>query len=103
MKVINDSAQNLQKSPAKKLSQDDIKAKIAAKFGEKAKIVKPKIEDTAELNSKAVSHSEEKGFGDIGVNDPKSSITQDKLKDLLKSGAFAFNDRERKILGEILK
>lgn len=90
----------------KKLSQDEVKAKIKAKFGDKAlaKKPKPKVEDKADIKTKTgVKNSTEKDFGDIGTNDPNSQLTHDKLKDVLKSGAFHFNDKERATLAKILK
>ena len=94
------------KQPAQpeKLSNDDIAAKIRAKFGKTAEIKKviPKVEDKVELNSKGVVSSDEEEFGDIGKNDPKSEVTQERLKGLLKGNGFNFSDKERKALGEIL-
>ena len=39
---------------------------------------------------------------DIRTNDPTSSITHDKLRKVLASGAFHFNSKEREVLGKIL-
>ncbi|MBD65469.1 MAG: hypothetical protein CME62_09700 [Halobacteriovoraceae bacterium] len=103
MKVSQGDIPASSKKAPKKLSQEDIKAKIAAKFGEKAKPQKAVPKEKVEINSKGVSHSSEENFGDIQGNNPESEVTQEKLKDLLKSGGFHFNDRERKVLGEILK
>ena len=102
MKVDSPSVKNF---PSKKPSPEDIKAKIKAKFGkdlnEKPKV--EKIEDKNEVRGeKGVKASSEDGFGDIGTNDPNSKETQEKLKGLLKSGAFQFNDREREALSSIL-
>ena len=46
---------------------------------------------------------EERPVSDIGDNNPASLMTQEKLKSLLKSGAFHFNENEKKVLAEILK
>ncbi len=43
------------------------------------------------------------GVGAIGNNDPNSLMTREKLKELLRSGAFSFNESEKKVLAEILK
>ncbi len=37
------------------------------------------------------------------LNDPKTPETQEKLKHLLTCGGFNFSDKERKVLGEVLK
>lgn len=92
---------------AKKLSPDEIKAKIKSKFGkdlnEKPKMKEEVPTDTADIKTKGVSSSKEANFGDVGKNDPNSDLTQNKLKDLLKTGGFQFNERERKALSQILK
>ncbi len=106
MKVPNSGAHKTSKQLGPKgLSQKEIAAKIQEKFGDKAKIVKAApVEDKVEINTKkGVSNSTEEGFGDIQDNDPTSSVTRDKLKDILKTGAFSFNEKERKTLAEILK
>ena len=46
---------------------------------------------------------EERPVSAVGANNPASSMTQEKLKSLLKSGAFHFNENEKKVLAEILK
>mgnify|MGYP003688816751 CR=1 FL=1 len=86
-----------------KLSNDEIANKIKAKFGKVAEIKKaPEIKDSVELNSKGVVSSDEENFGDVKENNPASEVTQEKLKSILKSGGFNFNDKERKALGQIL-
>jgi hypothetical protein len=102
-------AQQAAKAPKKKkLSKEDIAAKVAAKFGKKSlpkKVEKPKV-DEAEVSNKAKQKeavAKDDAVGDIGKNDPNSEMTQEKLKAVLKSGAFAFNDKERKALSQILK
>ncbi len=105
MEVQSHSAKNL--APKKKApSPDEIKAKIKEKFGKDLTKPKPKAlpEEQVELNSKkGVTNSNEENFGDIGKNDPNSEETQQKLREILKSGAFHFNDKERKTLSNILK
>ncbi|MBT4790748.1 MAG: hypothetical protein HON90_04190 [Halobacteriovoraceae bacterium] len=104
MKVNPDSQLNNSK-PQKKLSKNDIQQKIQAKFGEKAQVkkAKPPVVDKVELESSGVKSSNKPGFGDVGVNDPNAEMTQEKLKGILKSGGFDFNERERKALTTILK
>ncbi len=102
MKVESSQPTNITK-PKGKLSKEQIQAKISAKFGNKAAPKAPKIvEDKVEIESKS-KEMETKEIGDIKTNDPNSQITQDKLKDILKTGAFQFNEKERKTLAKILK
>lgn len=90
-------------------SQDEIKAKIKAKFGKDlddkpvAKEADTRVELSSNAKSKGVSNNSEEGFGDIKNNDPKSPETQEKLKSLLKTGGFNFSDKERQVLSQILK
>ena len=88
---ISNEAQKPAVKKSKKDSKEDLKAKIREKFGDKAlrKKTPKKIEDKAELNSKkAGKDDDEVHVGDIGKNNPDSMVTQSKLKDVLKSGAF---------------
>ncbi len=39
---------------------------------------------------------------DIAANDPKAPETQEKLKQVLSTGAFSFSDKERAVLDKIL-
>jgi hypothetical protein len=41
-------------------------------------------------------------LSDVKLNDPKDSNTQEKLKTVLKNGAFNFNPREKETLEKIL-
>ena len=92
------------KAQAQANAKEQIKAKIRAKFGKTLNSDKPKAVDKVELRSKqGISNSSEKEFGDVGKNLPDSEITRGKLKDLLKSGGFKFNDKERAALSQILK
>jgi hypothetical protein len=104
-------------SPAKsKISQEEIMAKVEAKFGKKAgQKAKSEDKDAApapKSDSIEISKSakikksiddKDVVIGDIGKNDPKEEITKEKLKGLIKSGGFSFSDKEREALGEILK
>lgn len=102
MKVNAGSAQSINNKP-KKMSKEDIEARVRAKFGKVAEKKAPEPKpDTTEIHSKGVSHSDEESFGDIKQNDPGSDITQEKLRGILKNGGFNFNDKERKALGQIL-
>ena len=99
------SAQN-----SEKMSRADVQEKIKQKFGDsfKAPVKKTEpVEDKVEIQTKKTDVTEEEAHvglkSDIGKNDPDSEVTQEKLKSLLQTGAFQFNDRERKALGEILK
>ncbi len=59
----------------------------------------------AEGSEKAKEGAEEKDHllaSDIATNDPNSPETQEKLKDILKTGAFKFSEKERKVLSGIL-
>ncbi len=102
MKVETSQPTNITK-PKEKLSKEEIQAKISAKFGKKAAPKAPKIvEDKVEIEDKT-KNVDSKEFGDIKTNDPNSQVTQDKLKEILKTGAFQFNEKERKTLAKILK
>ncbi len=39
---------------------------------------------------------------DIGLNDPVNPMTHEKLKTVLRSGAFSFNESEKNVLAQIL-
>lgn len=105
-----------QSAPAKaKISQEEIMAKVEAKFGKKA-VKKPAEAEAAAPAPKSDSIEISKAakikksiddkdvvIGDIGKNDPAEDITKEKLKGLIKSGGFNFSDKEREALGEILK
>lgn len=69
-----------------------------------AKKEQPKnIEDRVELTVKTTVRDKEKTvIGDVGANDPNDPTVHEKLKGLLRSGAFNFNDQERNVLGTIL-
>lgn len=110
MKVSNSKLQATEnpKIDPKETSQAAIRAKIKAKFGDKALEKKKEVaqgpKEKVELNSKGgVKNSDEEGFGDVGLNNPDSQLTHDKLKQVLKTGAFKFNDKERATLAKILK
>ena len=93
----------LAKNGKPKLSKSEIEAKIKARFGDKAQKKAPPEKPKVELSNSAKEASEDFVTGDIGSNNPESDVTQEKLKSILKSGGFGFNDRERKVLANILK
>ena len=103
------SAAVRQKAPeSKKLSKEDVQKKLEAKFGKKigAEKKKDEVQISKAAKDKAdtkVIDKEDVVIGDIGKNDPKSIETQEKLKALLRTGSFAFSDKERQALSDILK
>lgn len=91
--------------PLSKIEQKQaaIRAKLAAKFGDK--VLPEKKAAKVEISSKAEKRLE-KGddkFADVGDNDPSKEETRAKLSGLLKSGGFQFSDKERAALSEILE
>lgn len=106
MKVNAQTSNQTKKSQTPgKMSNDDIAAKIQAKFGKVAEVKEaiPPVVDKVEVGKKGVVSSDEEDFGDIGKNIPTAKVTQEKLKSILQNGGFQFNDRERQALGQILK
>ncbi|MCT4641958.1 MAG: hypothetical protein N4A33_06625 [Bacteriovoracaceae bacterium] len=102
MKVNSQGQISQKKSLSKK---DAIKERLKAKFGKSFKGAKEKnieISKKAKAKDKKNSEIEDSFKSDIGQNNPESQVTQEKLKSLLRSGAFQFNDAERRALGEIL-
>lgn len=83
----------------------ELQKKLQAKFGDKViPKKKPKV-DEAEISDKAkkkVAIGADE-FGDIKSNNPTSEETREKLKGLLKTGAFNFSEKERAALKDILK
>lgn len=103
---INKTQGQAPAAPAnKKLTKEQIKAKLSEKFGEKIRTQGPKkqkTEDSVEVKGKpTVDHTGLKT--DIATNDPSSAETQEKLRSILKSGGFDFNQKERKALADILE
>lgn len=104
MKVNSAQSQNIAKSP-KKPSKADIEAKIKAKFGvdmEEKRAEKKEADVVVSIDKKGKKEISEEGFGDIKNNDPNSEVTQEKLRSILKTGAFDFNPKERETLKNIL-
>lgn len=108
MKVADSSHTNisLNASSNKKLTPEEVKKKIQEKFGtailekKKSKLPQDKVElkNRDKLEDKTQAPS-----GDVGKNDPNDTVTQDKIRNVLKSGAFNFNEQERAALAKILK
>jgi hypothetical protein len=79
-----------------------LQQKLAAKFGDRFKAVKKK-DDTVVISKEAALRAEEaKDSSSIKSDDPNSEKTKDKLKGLMRTGDFKFNDKEREALEEIL-
>lgn len=92
---------------------NQLKAKLRAKFGDKykkadsinEKRAKEKAKDAEKVDiSKAAKSKKSKDviIGDVKDNSPDSDMTQAKLKGLLQTGGFHFNDKEREALSSIL-
>lgn len=104
MKVESSQTKKITTDPPKKMSKEEIQAKLQAKFGKSAAPKKSKEPNSVELHSKkGVNSSNDDDFGDVGKNNPKSEVTHEKLKSILKKGAFNFNPKEREALSKILK
>ncbi|MFT6632167.1 MAG: hypothetical protein ACJAS4_002129 [Bacteriovoracaceae bacterium] len=103
MKVESEQSTKITTAP-RKMSPDEIKARIKSKFGKDLSKKKPikAVEDKVEV-SKQAKKTGETPIGDIGSNDPKSDMTQSKIKGLLRNGGFEFSEGERKALSSILK
>jgi hypothetical protein len=61
--------------------------------------VKPKIVAEAPVDSVKESHLL---MSDVQLNDPTDTNTQEKLKSVLRNGAFSFNPKEKDTLEKIL-
>jgi len=106
------SSHNTHNVKRARLSADQVRAKMQAQkmAKQQAKIMKAhpmKTEDSVDVK-KAAHHlklqaeMEEGWSSDISDNDPNSAETTEKLKEILKSGAFSFSDREKSTLAKIL-
>jgi len=79
-----------------------LQQKLAAKFGDKFQAVKNK-DDTVVISKEAALKAEEaKDSASIKSDDPNSEETKAKLKGLMRTGDFNFNDKEQEALEEIL-
>lgn len=96
-----------------KLDPKNIEDKLKEAFGDKFKTaveqgkdkvtLSKKAREKAELEAKQAENPDLMFSADVGKNDPNDLATHGKLKDVLKSGAFSFNDKERQTLNQILK
>ncbi len=75
----------------------EIKENIEAK-----KKQQTKVEGVSKEGQESVEDKDHLLASDVGANDPKAPETQEKLKDILKTGAFKFSEKERKVLSSIL-
>jgi hypothetical protein len=113
MKVVDVLSQEKPILSNKERQRQEVRAKIANKFGDKfetkdeivAKKIASQKKDKLELSdsAKRKAHIDPEGFGDIKKNDPNAKETQAKLKGLLENGGFEFNEKERMALSKILK
>lgn len=94
------------KSSKSRPSKEEIKARIQKEFGikigKKPAAKSEKSDTVVSIDSKGKKEVKDDGFGDIKNNHPGSDITQEKLRGILRSGAFDFNSKERKALDSIL-
>lgn len=83
-----------------------LKQKFGKDFERKDKAPKAESVDSpatrVSIDSSGKKEVGEEPIGDIKSNDPKSEVTQEKLRAILKTGAFNFNDKERQALSSIL-
>ncbi|MAE57278.1 MAG: hypothetical protein CME69_00275 [Halobacteriovorax sp.] len=89
-------------APERNLSDDEVIAKIKEKQAKKEAVKKAEAIATKE---KSVNEGEEKDHlleSDVGGNDPNDPSVREKLKDILKSGAFKFSQKEKSVLSKIL-
>ncbi len=78
------------------------KLRDQAKAPEKPEKTEP-VKDKVELSPRVTVRDKEKTvISDVGPNDPSDPATQEKLRTILRTGAFSFSDQERSVLGEIL-
>ncbi len=84
-------------------SDSEIRAKIALKEKEKELEVKNAVKKKPLVSiQKEIGEDEAKASGAIGLNDPNNPETHEKLKSILKAGAFNFSEKEKKALSSIL-
>jgi hypothetical protein len=90
----------MKSNPAKR-SKSEIRAMLEKKVEQK------NIEDQAKLSNKAKAMAKKGSRVDpdksaLGLNDPNSPATHEKLKSALKSGAVNFSPMQKKVLSKIL-
>lgn len=102
----NKESKGLEKVEKKKMSDSEIREKIATKkesdisaivaLKSQKKLGEGFMKEVPEKNSEEI-------LKDVSLNNPNDSNTQEKLKSALRTGAFNFNDREREALTKILQ
>lgn len=127
MKIFSPPPSNVsnEKAPVKKngkgkkapplkpeISENEIREKVAANVATsntaKAEVIKKNNAQALGAGFMAPTENEsslEKShllLSDVKLNDPNDSNTQEKLKTVLKNGAFNFNPREKETLEKIL-
>ena len=82
-------------------SDQEIRAKIQAKKGHKVQLSrKAKLK---KIKEKSAEDFDKSNFvSDIRDNDPTSKNTQNKLRKIIETGGFQFNENERQVLEDIL-
>lgn len=101
MKINNATSAPISK---KKSSQEEINNRLKEKFGSKIKTKKPEpAQEPAAKAEEIKQNFNVNQVATVGENAPDSEVTQDKLREILKTGAFDFNQKERKVLANILK
>ena len=96
-------------SPGKELSDRDIRSKIEKmKMKKDVKTTKPKgngvkSDMPGDVSAKVVNAQGEPIKSDVSKNNPNDPAVREKLRELLKSGAFSFNQKEKGTLAQILK
>ena len=91
---------------AQRLSDADIRAKLEAHKASKQSIQNKKasVPKTRLPKASEVENMDLKEPPTVSLlNDPKAPETQGKLREILRSGAFSFSDKERSVLGKILE
>lgn len=68
------------------------------------KIVTPKADPKGDAALQMKNKNEDQTLkSDVGRNDPTDTNVQEKLRDILKTGAFSFSQKEKDALSQILK
>ena len=101
---------NFKKSVPKSEKLEEDAVKISAESIKKNKVDKNKKTEATEntentedeVTGKVDIHPKSPLIGDFS-NNPSSDVTREKLKGLVVSGAFTFNEKERETLKNILK
>ena len=84
-----------------RLSDNEVRQKIAQLS--KGRIAKKGIGKMADGGYPDGTKKLEIKVGGIGYNNPSDPMTREKLKVILRKDAFGFSEKERSVLGKILK